>query len=168
MQETQDKLESKGEELSKKLPQLPENGKKMLVEWMPWLSLVFGLLGLWAAWALWRLYDVASPYVEFANEISRVYGGDTVAYDKGLGFWISLLGLVAVAGLEVLAFSGLKARSKSKGWNLVFYAQILSLVVAVLSVVLSVDGYGLAGTLIGAAIGFYLLFQIKSYYKDAK
>ena len=86
MQETQDKFETKATALNDKMPQLPADAKKTLVEWMPWISLVAGVLGLWAALALWRLYDVVSPYAEFANEISRAYGGPGVDYDKGLGF----------------------------------------------------------------------------------
>ena len=53
----QKQLEDKMEEyLVKKAPiQIPENGKKALVQWMPWIALVFGVLSLLSALGLWTL-----------------------------------------------------------------------------------------------------------------
>ena len=59
--------------------------------------------------------------------------------------------------LMVMAFPGLRDR-KVAGWKWSFYSQLVS-------VLLSVVALNFVGALIGGLIGFYLLFQIKSYYK---
>lgn len=59
--------------------------------------------------------------------------------------------------LMLVAFPGLRDR-KMAGWQWSFYSQLAS-------VVSSLVALNFVGALIGALIGFYLLFQIKSYYK---
>ncbi|PIZ97017.1 MAG: hypothetical protein COX79_03875 [Candidatus Levybacteria bacterium CG_4_10_14_0_2_um_filter_36_16] len=58
--------------------------------------------------------------------------------------------------LLLMAFPGTKAR-KMSGWNLLFWSEAVSAVSAVVSMAF--------GGVVGAAIGFYILFQIKSHYK---
>ena len=156
--------------LGSKAPvKLPENGKKTIAEWLPWISLALGLLTLWAAYSLWHWADVADEAVEYVNSLSRAFGGTEVVADRfTAGIWLGLI-VVAIEGvLYLAAFPALKARKKS-GWNLVFYAALVNIVYAV---VLLFTDYGGAGNfilnLIGSVIGLWLLFQIRSVYTGSK
>jgi len=149
-------------------PELPANGKKTLVEWMPWISLVFGVLSLYAAWVLWHWAHIANGFVNLANQLSAAYGGPSVAVDRMSAMvWVSLVVMAAQGVLWLLAFPGLRARKKA-GWDLLFYAAIMN---AVYGVVVMFSDYGTAGNLIGAlvesAIAFYFLFQIRGNYGKA-
>jgi hypothetical protein len=84
---------------------------------------------------------------------------------EGSGFfvitWILAAVLLLVAGvLEFLAFAPLKAR-KVKGWNFMFYALLLNALGSVVR--LSISEVVMA--VITFLIGYYFLYQIKSYYK---
>jgi hypothetical protein len=81
----------------------------------------------------------------------------------GLPILINLLLGIVSAVLLLMAFPGLKARVK-KGWNFVFYSQVISVIGGVAMAVLGYP-YGIVGTIIGAAIGFYILFEVRSHYK---
>ncbi len=120
-----------------KLPALPANVREVLVKIAPWLALVFGVLGVLAS---------LSPFVALG-------GGVGVATEGVVGAVLALVGSV----LMLMAFPGLRDR-KIAGWKWSFYSELVS-------VVSSVVALNLMGAIIGALIGFYLLFQIKSYYK---
>ncbi|HNY04427.1 MAG TPA: hypothetical protein PKI92_01580 [Candidatus Woesebacteria bacterium] len=68
-----------------------------------------------------------------------------------------LLSLVALI-LEGMAIPGLLKRTRLS-WEYLFYASLVSLLSNLLSI-------NLGSLIIGGAISFYLLFQIKSYYKN--
>jgi hypothetical protein len=57
----------------------------------------------------------------------------------------------------VVAFPKLKAH-KAEGWQLLFWVELINLVSII------VFG-GIIPAIIGGLIGFYILFQIKSYYR---
>lgn len=166
--ENVNKLEKQLEDVFENAPKIPENGRKAMVEWMPWIALVFGVLGVWSTYQLWRLSDRANDLTRGLNELSRAFGGSSVAPELSLFFWIAVIfsGLSAV--MLLLAYPGLKDRKKA-GWNWLFYGALLNVVYGVVS--LFVDNYygggvgRLIGSLIGAAIGMWLLFQIRSHYK---
>jgi hypothetical protein len=153
----------------KKAPALPENAKKVIVEWMPWIDLVVGLFSLLAAWSLWHWAHVANSLVDYANTLSAAYGGPTVAVHRLSGLiWLGLIVMTVQAVLYLAAFSGLRDHKKS-GWNLVFYALLVNVVYAVVILFSDYGGVGnLIGSLIGSAIGAYFLFQIRGHYKGAK
>jgi hypothetical protein len=149
----------------KNTPKLPSNGRRVLVEYLPWINLVLGVLTLLAALALWNWAHVANNLVDYANRLSAAYGGPQVATQR-LTFmiWLGMIVLVAEALLYIAAFPALRARKKS-GWNLLFYALLVNVVYGV--VVLFTDYGGLGsfiGTLIGSAVGLYFLFQIRPAY----
>lgn len=83
-------------------------------------------------------------------------GGVDGAASYGTGFIYALIAL-ASAGLLLAAYPGLSKRSH-KGWDLLFWSEIVGLVGAIVSTAI-VTG------VIGALIGLYLLYQVKSYYK---
>ena len=129
-----------------KLPPLPTNAKDVLVKVLPWLALVFGVLGILAAVAATGLMTVLSPVMLLGGGVGVVTGGI-------VGAVLALVGSV----LTLMSFPGLKDR-KIKGWKLAFWSEVVS-------VASSLVGLNLVGAVISALIGFYLLFQIKSYYK---
>lgn len=128
-----------------KLPPLPNNWKTAIVGITPWLALIFGILGVVIMLMGFGLLTFLSPLVFLA-------GGARAA---GSGLIGAVLGLLSSA-LLLAAYPGTKAR-KLSGWNLLFWSEAVSVVSAVVSMAL--------GGVVVAAIGFYILFQIKSHYK---
>lgn len=148
---------------SKASYQLPVGFKDFLVKVAPWLSLASGILGLLSALSLWRLASSVNEFVDYANQLSVAYGGPVQARDTGFLLWVSLAMIVLFSILAFLAFPGLRARKKV-GWNIMFYSMLASVLYSVVSI-FYYGGFGsLVGSLIGTAIGLYLLFQVRSRY----
>lgn len=144
---------------------LPKNAKDVLVKIAPWLTLASGVLGILSAISLWRAAHYVNEWVDYANQISASFGGPTQANKLGLFFWLSLASLLLFSVLAFLAFPGLKNRKKT-GWNLVFYSALASLVLSVVSLFYEGGGFGsFLMTGLASALGLYLLFQVRSYYK---
>ena len=141
-----DQYMKKMEEWFGKLPVLPVNVKEAIVKIAPWLALVFGILGILAAIAATGLMTVLSPFMLLGGGVGAATGGL-------VGAVLALAGSV----LTLMSYSGLKDR-KMAGWKLAFYSQAVG-------VVSSLVALNLVGAVISGLIGFYLLFQIKSYYK---
>lgn len=131
-----------------KLPQLPTNAKELLVKIMPFIALIFGVLGVLGGLAGLGILTMFAPLAMF--------GGAQGAASFGGGFLVALILLVS-SGLLLAAFPGTKAK-KVIGWTLLFYSEIVSLVGSILSMNI------LSGVVV-VLIGFYILFQIRSYYK---
>ncbi|HLB66610.1 MAG TPA: hypothetical protein VJJ78_03400 [Candidatus Saccharimonadales bacterium] len=158
-------LEKSLGDLFKSAPKLPANGKKALVQYLPWINAILGALMLFAAYSLWHWADKVNNAVDYVNELTRAFGGQEVVGDRfSVGIWIGVVLLVVEAVLYLAAFIPTKARQK-KGWNLLFYAMLVNIVYAVVVLFTDYGGAGnLIGYLIGAVIGFYLLFQIRDSY----
>lgn len=123
--------------------QIPANIKEWIVKFTPWINVIFLLTIVPMALAIIGLGSVFSFYA------------GSYFYHTGWGIYniISLVTLV----LGIMALPGLFKRAMS-GWRLTFYEIILSFVGSLF--------YGsIIGGLIGLIIGWYFLFQIKSYYK---
>jgi hypothetical protein len=151
--------------------QIPENGRKTLAQWLPWLAGIGAVLYAWSVWAFYRLFQVADSLGRFANELSRAYGGGDV-YDNSIGalgwFWI-LTAAVQVA-LMAFAIPALLKRQKS-GWDLLFYSELVGIVVSVVTLFRGANaGFGnLIFSLVGVVIGLYVLFQVRGQFtKTAK
>lgn len=128
----------------KPLPKLPANIVDFLVMIAPWLSLIFGIMGVLGALAAFGVWNAVGPYA--------MYWGAGRA-----GLWqVVIIGGLISSVLSILAFPGLRDR-KLQGWTLIFWSQIVSVAAAVF-------GMNIGG-IIGAAIGFYILFQVKPRYK---
>jgi hypothetical protein len=128
-----------------KLPVLPKGAKDFIVVITPWISLIFGALIILASLSAFGLTAVVSPIA---------------ALSSGTNFAAALM-LTAVLGiaegvLMLVAFPPLR-KGQSRGWVLLFWSEAVSLVSAVV-------GFSVTGV-IGVLIGFYFLFQIRSYYK---
>lgn len=133
------------EDLFAKAPALPASGREIIVSFAPWISLVFGVLLVLASVGGLGVFTAFAPFAVYSGV------GNTTFLVVA-----SLLGIVQGA-VMVLAFSPLKSK-KVSGWNLWFWAEVLSVVSSVVS-------FNLVGAVISALIGFYLLFQVRSYYK---
>ncbi|OGH18485.1 MAG: hypothetical protein A2868_00845 [Candidatus Levybacteria bacterium RIFCSPHIGHO2_01_FULL_40_15b] len=136
---------SQMEEWFSKLPPLPRNWRDVIVNITPWLALIFGIIGVLGSLAAVGVLTFLAPFVVLGGGIGVASGGIIGA----------LLALVASV-LLVLAFVGTRDR-KMSGWKLLFFSEAISFVSGVVA-------FSAAG-IIGALIGFYILFQIRSLYK---
>ena len=133
----------------KKLPALPKGVNEFIVSVAPWLALIFGVLAVVSGLGAFGLLTALSPF-------AMVSGAGRYAFT---GLFAAVL-LIVQGGIELWAFPSLKAR-KVRGWNLMFYSLLLSVVASAVS--LSVGS--VVGAVVGALIGYYFLYQVKSYYK---
>lgn len=130
-----------------KAPALPANVREVIVNITPYIALIFGVLGVCGALAGVGLLSAFAPLAMFGGVSGMSsYGGSFVA---------AVIWLVSSA-LLLAAFPGTRAK-KMSGWTLLFWSEVVSLVGSVVAL-------SIVSGLIGALIGFYLLFQIKSYY----
>lgn len=128
-----------------KAPKLPVKAKEVLVKIAPYLAIIAAVLLIPAILALLTLGSFGTG---FMMRYGSGYGG---------GFWgIAPIFTVVILVLYVIAIPGLFARN-SKGWNMLFYASLVS----ALENLLRVD---LVGLILGLLISFYFLFQLKPYY----
>ncbi len=128
-----------------KLPPLPKNWREVIVKITPWVALVFGVLGVLISLAGLGILTVLSPLIAMGAGIGAASNGIVGV----------ILALVSSA-LLLAAFPGTKA-NKLSGWTLLFWSGVVNIVSSVVAI-------NLGGVLWGL-IGFYFLFQIKSYYK---
>ncbi len=163
-------VENKLNEVFKGLPPLSEKAKESLVKAWPWIALIFGVLQLLAAWALWGLTNVAERLTDYANTLSTYYTGQSLglsAADKTI-IYLGLAVLVVDAVILLMAFPQLQKRTR-RGWDLLFLGSLLNLVYAVVTLFIDARGAGsFIFNLLGSAIGFYLLFQVREKYKGHK
>ena len=134
------------EEWFMKLPRLPKGGRDVLAKLAPWFALIFGVLGVLAGLGGLGILTFLSPMMLIGSGLS----GTTSSL-------LSVAVALVASALMLAAFPGLK-KMKMQGWNLLFWSEVVS-------VVSSVVALSLVGAVVGGAIGFYLLYQIKSYYK---
>ncbi|HVZ11448.1 MAG TPA: hypothetical protein VG965_00275 [Patescibacteria group bacterium] len=133
------------EEFYKKMPPLPKKWNEAIVSITPIIALVFGVIGILVAIAALGVTSMLSPLI-------AIGAGVGVATNGIVG---SLLYLIASA-LLLAAYSGTKAK-KIGGWNFLFYSEAVTIISSLIA-------FNLGGV-IGNLIAFYVLFQIKPYYK---
>lgn len=165
-------LETKLDEIfARKAPKLPEGGKNTLVKWAPWISLIAGVLSLFSAWSLWNWARVANGLLNYTTQFCNGYSVATystycpaVPSRFSLWLWLAVIFLAIEGVLYLLAYSGLRDRKKS-GWNYLYYGALVNVAYAVVSLFTNYDKVGhFVGGLVGSAIAFYILFQIRSAY----
>lgn len=133
-----------------KAPAMPENVKELLVRFAPWVTLVLLLITLPAVLIALGLGALAAP---LAFLIGPGYG---VSY--GITYTVGMVILGVSVLLEALSLPGLFKRSR-QGWRFAYYATIVSIVGNLI-------GFNFLSALVGAVVGFYILFQIRSYYGE--
>ena len=132
------------EDIFKKVPALPASAVDVLFKLAPWIALVFGILGVLGSLAAVGVLTAFTPFA---------MAGGVSTY--GLGY-VSVAGSAIASVLMLVAFPGLKA-GKMAGWKMLFYSELVG-------VLASLVGINVGG-IIGALIGFYILFQIKPRFK---
>lgn len=135
-----------------KFPHLPKGATDILVMVAPWLALIFGIIGtLSIVTAVLGLIGLSGAAMMYMPVVGAVVSGFSALALVGL-----LLGLGSSV-LELLAYPGLKGR-KMIGWRYLFLSQTVSLLGAVVAL-------NLVGAAISFVIGYYLLFEVRAYYK---
>ena len=136
------------EYLVKKAPfSLPNNVKEFIVKVAPYLIIVMAVLAAPIIFTALSLSVLLAPFAF----LSGVSGG-------GFGFFgvVHVVTSLASIVVELFAVKGLLSRTK-RGWTLVFYASIISLLGSVLAL-------NIVNGILGAVIGWYFLFQVKDKY----
>lgn len=128
-----------------KAPAIPANIKEMIVKFSPYISLIGILLMLPAILFAFGLSSLALPFAYM--------GG----FSRGFHFSFGTLFSIVIIVLEALALPGLFKRLLS-GWRLMYYASLVTVVLNILTL-------NLGSLIIGGAISFYILFQIKALYR---
>lgn len=127
-----------------KAPQLPESVVSFIVKISPYLMIISLILTVPAILFAFGLGALISP-LAFLN----------VSY--GVHFSLATIFSLIILVLNGMAIPGLFKRLKS-AWNLMFYASL----VQALSYLLS---FNLGSLIVGMAISWYFLFQIRKHYK---
>lgn len=130
--------------VEEKAPKLPENVINFIVKANPYLIIISLILTLPIIMFAFGLGALISP-LAFLN----------MGY--GVHFSLSTIFTLVILVLNIMAIPGLFKRLKS-AWNLMFYASL----VQALSYLLS---FSLGSLIIGTAISWYFLFQIRKQYK---
>lgn len=159
------KLDAKLAELFKDLPPLPKSSKEVLAQIWPWLALIGGILQALAALAVWRLLTWTNKWEGVSEYYTRATGVDVglSALDK-TAIYIGVVVLVVDAIILLMAYSPLRNRLR-RGWDLLFIAALLNVVYSVISIFISGRGFSsFIFSLLGSAVGFYLLYQVKELY----
>ncbi len=140
-----DELEVKLEEIfTKKVWQLPIKVKDIIVKILPYLSVLALLVMIPMVLSLVGL-TMLSPFA---------YMGGLRA---GFGYSISIIFALVMGVLAIVIIPGLFKKEK-KAWKIMYW---MSLINAVLTLV----RMDLGELIIGTGLGWYVLFQIKEYYK---
>lgn len=151
----------------KGMPPMSHKAKEALVNAWPWIAGIFGVLQLLAALALWRATQVVNQFSEFTNSLSTFYAGQPLGPSSGERtiMYLGVIFLAVDAVILLMAFPHLRNRSR-RGWDLLFLGALLNLAYSVISLFMYNGSMGsLVSGLIGSAIGFYLLFQVRDSYK---
>lgn len=126
-----------------KFPSFPDNVKDAIVQFGPYVMLVLAIIGLLG---LLTAFGIGGAAI----------GVGLAAYGGGFNFYVGIAFAALTMVLYLMAFSPLKARKRA-GWNLIYYALLLSLVGNLLQ-------FNILGAIIGAVIGFWVLFQVREKY----
>lgn len=121
--------------------QIPSNAREWIVRYGPWITLVLMILTLPTLLVALGIGTAIMPLagVQYAT-----------------GFTIQAVGAVVQIGLTLAALPGLFAR-RMTGWQLLFYATVVSGVFSLL-------GGSIVAAILGTVISFYILFQVRSLY----
>jgi hypothetical protein len=143
------------EKTFKKAPHLPKGLVDFLGSISPWLALLGGVLGILASLSMLSAAAGLSRFMGSAYMMGY-YSSFNLAY-----FAVAGISELIVSVLLLLAFKPLQAKSQT-GWLLMFWIQVINIVSMVIEVVLG--GSSIIGLVLGAAIGMYVLFEMKPYF----
>jgi uncharacterized membrane protein YhaH (DUF805 family) len=154
----------------KPLPHLPTEWRKWLGENAWWIT---GIGVIVSALALLGMIGLLLTAMSIIGVTTSVYGVPiTAAYS---GTWyiatiVSFAFLALTTVLSAMAVNPLKAMKK-KGWDLLFMVFLVNIASGVISAAIYLNPVtmvtNLIGVAIGAAIGAYVIFELKSQYNGA-
>lgn len=158
-------LEGTFTKMYKSVPHLPVAGQKWLGVNAWWIVLIGVILGAISVIveisAIIGIATLASTYAAWGVYTAANYNP---TWPIIAGVVLVLVEAVVVV-LEGLAIAPLKAR-KVQGWNVLFLLFLVSIVMAVVQL-LTLNVFGFIAGLIGAAIGGYFLFEIRTQFSGA-
>jgi hypothetical protein len=131
--------------LVQKAPAIPKDIKELIVSFLPWLTVIGLLLMIPGILAIIGLSTISLP-------VSYMVGAR-----YGIMYFVSIIFMVITAILLLMAAPGLFKRQK-KSWYFLYYVSIITAI----SDIVSLNIFGFILTIL---LGFYILFQIKEYYK---
>ena len=161
-----DMLETKlNDVFGRQAPPLPENARRVIVKYAPWASIILGILSLGGALTLWRWAHVATDLIDYSNHYMSMYGGapSVSSNHMSVWVWVGLLVLAVEGVLYLLAYPGLRDQTKA-GWNYLYWGALLNLAYIVVGLFTEYGFSNFIGSAIGSAFGFWLLFQVRSFY----
>lgn len=129
----------------RKAPALPEDLQKLIVQYGPYVLLVF-------------LVVAAINFISLFGFKATIFNPFNVLIGSQLGGWyqIYLVFTAVILVLEALAIPGLLNR-KMSGWRYMLYAAFVALVQNIVT-------FSIAGIIVGSGLTFYILYQIKHHY----
>lgn len=153
-------LEKPLDDAFKNVPQLPENARKGLASALPWLTLIGAVFSFISAASLFNAATIV-------NNVYGTFGYPLAATGVVVTLWLGIAILLAEGVLFLVAFPALRAFKKS-GWNLLFWVALVSVLYGVIMNLFNgvIDLAQLIVSLLGAAIGLYFLFQVRSYFTE--
>ena len=137
-------LEKEMQDLFAKFPAFPPELVNLLVKIVPWLALLGGVFGLLGLLSLAKLEGMYAGYLGVA------------AYGSSWQYYVSIIGGAIAAVIDLLAFTPLRAKRK-RGWDLLFYAFLLSLALQLVTL-------SFISAIVGFLLGGWILFQIRPQY----
>lgn len=159
------KLENMIEGWLKPLPHLPANAQKWIAINIWWLELIGVVILAFSGIALLGTLGLALGIT------STIFGVSTFSGLIAISSIVSLASKAASVVVMAFAISPLKSLKK-KGWDLLFIALLINCVSVVLSALIYFNAMNFITSLlsgaVGAAIGAYFLFEIRSYFVSVK
>lgn len=139
-------LAKKGESLLEDLPHLPKDWVKNIVKILPYLLLIGGIFSLVSGFQDLFAFGRNRAWIMHWMQIDRTY------------YYVRAIFSILMAVLYLMAYKIIKNK-EYEGWLLLFWAVILTLLEAI--VLLIIGGGSLVASVVGAAIGFYLIYEIR-------
>ncbi|NTW61518.1 hypothetical protein HGB24_02425 [Candidatus Saccharibacteria bacterium] len=176
--ETVKKLESTIEEILKPIPHMPTNWRKWLAVNAWWMAAISAILMILAAITTIGMIFTALSYLGALNSYSQSIFGYAISQAYVQYSWPMVISsVISIASMAIStviyykAITPLKLMDK-KGWDLLFLGFVINMGLSLIGDLVAfgqVSFIGnVVGTLIGAAVGAYVIFETKMYYHGAK
>lgn len=145
------------------LPHLPAEARKWLAENLWWLTLIGVVVGSIGVLSILLFTVLTGAFLAaIAGGVGAVIGGLIM-----IGILGSLILNIITIIMGGVAINPLKAM-QGKGWALLFVIFLLTVVAIVISNIFTLNIFGMLWSLLWAAAGGYLLFEVRSYFGQPK
>ena len=163
------KLEDKIGEWLKPIPHLPTDARKWIADNVWWITAVGAVLSAFSIYYLIRGALFATSIYNEWSDFADSLGIDTGVHLSTWDYITVFGGAIFLAGLVVLMIMAVKPLKamKKRGWNLMFFAYLLGIISQIFSMLDNFTLGSILSVVIGAVIGAYFLYEIKSYFIKA-